>query len=53
MHDGSLPTLEAVLDFYDRGGDVPDNNREPLDLTREEKRAVVSFLRALTAEDGR
>jgi len=22
MHDGSLPTLEAVIDYYDRGGDV-------------------------------
>jgi cytochrome c peroxidase len=48
MHNGSLPTLEAVLDFYDRGGDGPDAGNNMLDLTREEKRDLIAFLNTLT-----
>jgi cytochrome c peroxidase len=51
MHDGSLATLEAVVEFYDRGGiDNPGKDRllAPLDLTTAEKKALVAFLRALT-----
>lgn len=51
MHDGSLKTLEDVIDFYDRGG-TPNPNLSPsihpLFLTAEEKRALVEFLRALS-----
>lgn len=50
MHDGSLATLEAVVDFYDLGGgDVPGKSKalSPLGLRDEEKRALVAFLRAL------
>ncbi len=43
MHNGSLPTLEAVVDFYDRGGD--ENLLRPLGLTPDEKRHLVVFLR--------
>jgi len=25
FHHGAYPTLEDVIDFYDRGGDAPDN----------------------------
>ncbi|HEX7126239.1 MAG TPA: cytochrome c peroxidase [Thermodesulfobacteriota bacterium] len=51
MHDGSLPTLEAVVAFYDRGGIA--NRRlstqlRPLHLTPEEQRDLVAFLEALT-----
>jgi len=50
MHDGSLATLEEVIDFYDGGGrENPDLDREirPLRLTSEEKQALAAFLRAL------
>lgn len=50
MHDGSLATLEAVVDFYDRGGgDLPGKSEllRPLALSTEEKRALAAFLRAL------
>ena len=51
MHDGSLASLEAVVDFYDRGG-VPNENLSPLirplALTPTEKDDLVAFLRALT-----
>ena len=48
MHDGSLSTLEEVIDHYDRGG-VPnpqlDEEIYPLKLTAQEKRDLLSFLR--------
>jgi len=51
MHDGSLATLEAVIEFYDRGGvDNPDKSPllAPLGLDQAEKAALVAFLRALS-----
>jgi cytochrome c peroxidase len=51
MHDGSLATLEDVVEFYNRGGTSnPHLDRElrPLDLSAEEKRALVAFLRTLS-----
>jgi cytochrome c peroxidase len=47
MHDGSLPTLEAVVDYYDKGGTPNDQLDEeifPLHLTPDEKRDLVTFL---------
>lgn len=53
MHDGSLATLEEVVDYFDRGG-LPnphlDPGVKPLGLTEEEKRSLVSFLRALNGD---
>ncbi len=50
MHDGSLTTLEAVVEFYDRGG-RPDPDLDPavkpLGLTADERAALVAFLKAL------
>jgi cytochrome c peroxidase len=50
MHDGSIATLEEVVDFYDRGG-IPnpylDPLIRPLRLTSEEKQALLAFLRSL------
>ena len=51
MHDGSLATLEEVIEFYDRGGNPNpylDPELHPLKLTPEEKLALVAFLKALS-----
>lgn len=48
MHNGTIATLDAVLDFYDRGGDEPDAATRRLDLTRAEKDDLVAFLKTLT-----
>lgn len=51
MHDGSLATLEDVVDRYDRGGTPNpylDEEIHPLRLTAGEKRQLIAFLRALT-----
>ena len=55
MHDGSLPTLEDVVTFYDQGGRANPNltsDIRPLKLAAEDKRALVAFLRALTGVRG-
>lgn len=53
MHDGSVPTLDAVMDFYDKGGAVAreslSNDMKPLGLTADEKRQLVAFMRTLTS----
>ena len=51
MHDGSLATLEDVVEFYSQGGRPnPDLDPEirPHNFTPEEKRALAAFLRSLT-----
>jgi cytochrome c peroxidase len=51
MHDGSLPTLEAVVDSYNSGGiDRPSRSEliRPLGLSEAEKADLVAFLRTLT-----
>jgi cytochrome c peroxidase len=50
MHDGSLPTLEEVVAFYDRGGNPNphlDRDVRPLHLSPEERNALVAFLHSL------
>jgi cytochrome c peroxidase len=50
MHDGSIATLEEVVDFYDNGGKPNphlDPDLRPLQLTAGEKASLVAFLRAL------
>jgi cytochrome c peroxidase len=51
MHDGSLATLEAVVDFYDQGG-RPNQNLfpllRPIGLTPVEKQQLIKFLEALS-----
>lgn len=44
FHDGSQATLADVVEFYDRGGDHEPNEIGPLDLSAEEKEALVAFL---------
>jgi len=51
MHDGSLVSLEDVVDYYDRGGNANpalDSELRPLKLAAAEKRSLVAFLRALS-----
>lgn len=54
MHDGSLATLEEVIEFYDRGGiDNPhkDPLLKPLGLSPAERRALTAFLGTLTGDN--
>jgi cytochrome c peroxidase len=51
MHDGSIATLEGVIDHYDRGGvDRPSRAEaiKPLHLTDVEKENLLAFLKTLT-----
>lgn len=50
MHNGGVDTMEALVDFYDRGGDFDASNinREfirPLGLTAQQKSDLVAFLK--------
>jgi cytochrome c peroxidase len=56
MHNGMLPTLEAVVDFYNAGGGKTKlNNKDPLikplSLSDEEKAALVAFLKSLSGDE--
>lgn len=53
MHDGSLSTLEDVVEFYDKGGFEHDADRVlfPLGLTAKEKSDLVAFLKTLTTPE--
>ncbi|MHB8481874.1 MAG: cytochrome-c peroxidase [Nitrospiria bacterium] len=53
MHDGRFGTLEEVVSFYNKGGiknPFQDTLIIPLDLTEQEKKDVVAFLRTLGGE---
>lgn len=53
MHDGSMPTLNDVIEFYDRGGrsnQFLDSEIKPLGLTLAEKESLAAFLRALSGK---
>lgn len=53
MHDGSLKTLEEVVEYYNKGGiSNPNLHRliRPLHLSEEDKQALISFLEALSGE---
>jgi cytochrome c peroxidase len=52
MHDGSLATLDAVVDHYDKGGiDRPSRAEavRPLRLTPGEKQDLIAFLTTLSS----
>jgi cytochrome c peroxidase len=54
MHNGVLLTLEEVIDYYDCGGtgaEGQDSRIAPLQLTTEEKHALLAFLRSLTGDN--
>ena len=51
MHDGSLNTLETVVEHYNSGGQAHPHKSalvRPLGLTTAEKADLVAFLKALT-----
>ena len=57
MHDGSVASLEEVVAFYNQGGaDVPGDAPgksallKPLNLTAEDQRALVAFLKSLDSQ---
>lgn len=54
MHDGSIPTLEAVVEYYNKGG-VPNDalsaKIRPLGLSEAEKKDLVAFLKSLDGDD--
>jgi cytochrome c peroxidase len=54
MHDGSLATLRAVVEFYNRGGNnIPGRSGRllvPLNLSEQDIDAVVAFLKTLSGE---
>ena len=51
MHDGSLKTLEEVVEYYDKGG-IPNawlnQDIRKLNLKVQEKKDLVDFLKALS-----
>ena len=62
MHNGVFFTLEEVVDFYNVGGGpnldggpalagVKDPLMKPLNLTDEEKAAIVAFLEAISSDE--
>jgi cytochrome c peroxidase len=56
MHDGSIATLEAVVDAYNTGGiDRPSRSEliKPLSLSDTEKHDLIDFLNTLTGEPTR
>ncbi len=51
MHNGTIATLEEVVDFYNRGGGQSANKDErikPLNLSEGEKADLVEFLKSLS-----
>jgi len=53
IHDGSLRTLDEVVEFYNKGGIKNknlDENIKPLNLTVQEKRYLVEFLKSLSGK---
>ncbi len=53
MHDGSLKTLEEVVEWYDKGGHPNpylSDKMKKLNLTAQEKEDLVSYMKALQGE---
>ena len=54
MHNGELPNLAAVIEFYDQGG-IPNPGLSglirPLNLTTKEKQMLEQFLKSLTGAE--
>ena len=56
MHDGSIATLDAVIDLYNRGGIARPSRSpkiRPLGLNSTEKADLIAFLKTLTGDTQR
>jgi cytochrome c peroxidase len=54
MHNGSLATLEQVMQFYNRGGHANENLDpliKPLNLSQAEMNELIAFLQSLTGDN--
>jgi cytochrome c peroxidase len=54
MHDGSIATLEEVVDYYDKGGNKNQFLNPaifPLHLTKQEKIDLLAFMKTLTSPE--
>jgi cytochrome c peroxidase len=54
MHDGSFPTLESVVAYYNSGGLVhegQDPRIRPLELNAQQQADLVAFLQSLTSSN--
>ncbi len=58
MHDGSLETLEKVVQFYNNGGrleetdpvpELLDGGMRPLNLSEAQQADLVEFMKSLTS----
>jgi cytochrome c peroxidase len=52
MHDGSLQTLEEVIELYNKGGESNpflDSGIRPLSLTDQEKADLLAFMKSLSS----
>ncbi|KPK26829.1 MAG: cytochrome C peroxidase [Nitrospira bacterium SG8_3] len=51
MHDGSMKTLEEVMDLYNKGGEKNPflGSVRVLDLTAQEIKDIIEFMKALTS----
>ena len=53
MHNSAFVTLEDVLDFYDKGSGKISNKDpllKPLNLTKQDKAALIAFLESLSGD---
>ena len=54
MHDGRFETLEEVIEHYNSGGHFQPNKDvliTPLNLSEEQKSAIISFMKTLSDPD--
>jgi len=54
MHDGSIETLEEVVEYYNKGGDKNEFLNPaifPLHLSEQEKSDLVAFMKTLTSPE--
>lgn len=54
MFDGSIKTLEAVIDFFDSGGYPSKTSNsliKPLNLSSQDKKDLINFLKTLTDDE--
>ncbi len=54
MHDGSIASLEEIIEHYSKGGQVHPNKSQfikPFEISTSEKQDLIAFLKSLTDEE--